>query len=77
MVVSIRSTEPCLSYILTEFARAACLTRTPSTRRLKSVVTSPWKFGESFLPRNRSTSGLCMSATAYRTSEGYNEASAS
>src|SRR3984893_4217371 len=45
MVVSTRSTLPCLSYIFTEFSPTRCLIRTPTGRRLTSLTTSafqPW-----------------------------------
>ena len=58
IVVSTRRTLPALSYILTELPRAQCLTRTPSGRSLKLVVSSPVKLPEAFFPRKRMTSGL-------------------
>jgi len=62
-VVSMRSTLPALSYILTELPSAQCFTRTPSARFLKLVVSSPRKRVPVFRPRNRMTSGFGNAAS--------------
>src|SRR6202140_3131074 len=64
MVVSTRSTLPCLSYIFTEFLPTRCLIRTPSGRCLTSLTTSASSrggrlpCGGALRPRKRITSGL-------------------
>ena len=63
MVVSTRSTDPCLSYILIELPATRCLTRIPSGRCFKSLTTCFWNCGltpvaGTLRPRNRITSRL-------------------
>ena len=64
IVVSTRSTLPCLSYILTEFCPSRCLIRIPFGRRFMSLVTSASSRdgslpeGGIWRPRKRITSGL-------------------
>src|SRR2546426_939739 len=57
MVVSTRRT-PGRSYILMELPFTQCLTRTPSARSLKLVVSSPVKLPWALRPRKRMMSGL-------------------
>jgi len=56
MTVSMRSTHPCLSYILIQLPFIRCLTRAPGQRFLKLFTTSPWKFPWSLRPRKVNTS---------------------
>jgi hypothetical protein len=64
IVVSTRSTLPCLSYILIEFPPSRCLILTPSGRVFMSLTTSASSRGgtapaaETLRPRKRITSGL-------------------
>ncbi|HAM58686.1 MAG TPA: hypothetical protein DCQ64_26055 [Candidatus Rokubacteria bacterium] len=69
MVVSTRKT-PGRSYILMELPLTQCLTRTPSARSLKLVVSSPVKLPWALRPRKRMTSGLWKCRVAWRTRAG-------
>ena len=82
IVVSMRSTLPCLSYILIELSPRRCLMRTPSGRVFMSLTTSAFSLdgkrpeGGMSRPRKRITSGLKNVVRPCRTSLGYSRARA-
>ena len=65
MVVSILSTQPCLSYILIEFSSTQCFMRTPSTLLLIVLITSPLKRVLQRLWRKRITSSELKCSIAW------------
>src|SRR5512141_1512286 len=70
MVVSILSTQPCLSYILIEFSSTQCLIRVPSTRVFRSVWISPSNRQLIRLCKKRRTSAALKFSMACRINAG-------
>src|SRR5262249_55720470 len=70
MTVSTRSTQPCLSYILIQFAFIACFTRAPGQRRFQSFRISPANLPWSLRPKKVRTSSARRQSVAWRERRG-------